>query len=68
MMPYGEPWKVRRTLFKKFFNVSNAQIYQIPEIKYIHRLLVNLAQRPADFVAHVNQYVFTARSVFHGKT
>ena len=56
-MPYGEPWKVRRSLFKKHFNVSNAQIYQVPESKYIHRLLVNLAQRPADFVEHIKQYV-----------
>ena len=60
MMPYGEPWKVRRSLFKKNFHVSNPHIYQKPEIKYIHRLLVNLAQRPADFFADIDQYVFTA--------
>ena len=60
MMPYGEPWRVRRGLFKQNFNISNAQIYQVPEIKYIHQLLVNLAQRPADFLAHVHQYVLTA--------
>ena len=64
MMPYGEPWRVRRTLFKKHFNVSNAQIYQVPETKYIHRLLVNFAQRPADFMEHIQQYVITAD---HGK-
>ena len=65
-MPYGEPWRVRRSLFKKIFNVSNARIYQIPQTKYIHRLLVNLAQRPADFVAHIHLYVFTADQ-FQGK-
>ena len=59
-MSYGEPWKVRRSLFKKHFSASNAQIYQIPETKYIHRLLVDLAQRPADFVQHIQQYVITA--------
>ena len=59
MMSYGKPWKVRRSLFKKNFNVSNAHIYQVPETKYIHRLLVNFAQRPADFLAHIHQYVFT---------
>ena len=58
MMPYGEPWRVRRRLFKKYYNISNAHIYQTPETKYIHRLLVSLAQRPADFVAHIHQYVF----------
>jgi hypothetical protein len=66
-MPYGEPWKVRRSLFKKHFNVSNAQIYKIPETKYIHRLLVNLAQRPADFVEHIQQYVITADQYFMEK-
>ena len=60
MMSYGEPWKVRRSLFKKSFHASNAHIYQIPEVKYIHRLLVSLAQRPQDFVANIDQYVFTA--------
>ena len=60
MMSYGEPWKVRRSLFKKHFNYSNAQIYQVPEIKYIHRLLVSFAQRPADFVEHIQQYVIIA--------
>ena len=63
MMSYGEPWKVRRSLFKKHFNISNAQIYQIPETKYIHRLLVSLAQRPADFVEHIQQYVNLLHSV-----
>lgn len=32
----------------------------MPEVKYLHRLLLNLAQRPADFVEHIHQYVFTA--------
>ena len=59
MMSYGEPWKVRRSLFKKGFNIANAHIYQMPETKYIHRLLVNFAQRPADFLAHILQYVLT---------
>ena len=31
----------------------------MPETKYIHRLLVNFAQRPADFLAHILQYVLT---------
>ena len=59
---------MRRSLFKKNFHVSNAHIYQIPETKYIHRLLVNLAQRPADFVADIDQYVaivFTADQSWH---
>ena len=76
MMSYGEPWKVRRSLFKRHLNVSNAQIYKIPQTKYIHRLLVNLARCPADFVEHIQQFVITAdqhfmeklMSVFHRMT
>lgn len=52
-MPYGEPWRVRRRLFNKYFN--NALDHQVQEVKYIRRLLHQLLERPADLMKLMQQ-------------
>jgi len=56
-MPYGESWRSRRRLFKKYFNMSNAAIYRIPEAKYLHRFLHQLLERPTELVNLLHQLV-----------
>jgi len=57
LMPYGESWRSRRRLFKKYFNMSNAAVYRIPEAKYLHRFLHQLLERPTDLVNLLHQLV-----------
>jgi len=57
LMPYGESWRSRRRLFKKYFNMSSTAIYRIPEAKYLHRFLHQLLEHPTDFVNLLHQSV-----------
>ncbi|KXN85958.1 O-methylsterigmatocystin oxidoreductase [Leucoagaricus sp. SymC.cos] len=54
MMPYGEKWRVRRRLFKKYFNSSNVLIHQLQEAKYVPQFLHQLLERPTEFVSLIS--------------
>lgn len=57
LMPYGEPWRIRRRLFRKHFSASNAPIYEVQGLKYVRRLLSQVLERPTNLMELVPQCV-----------
>ncbi|KDR66539.1 hypothetical protein GALMADRAFT_161961 [Galerina marginata CBS 339.88] len=49
-MPYGEPWRERRRAFMKYFQPSNANLYQAPQMEFIRKMLPRLLNTPKDFL------------------
>ncbi|KAF9045255.1 hypothetical protein BJ165DRAFT_1594352 [Panaeolus papilionaceus] len=49
-MSCGESWRERRRLFVKFLSQNNADFYRPRQTEYIRKTLVNLLDRPDDFL------------------
>lgn len=56
-MPYGNPWRIRRRLFKQHFGPSNALVYEFQQAHYIHRFLLQLLERPMELMELMQQCV-----------
>ena len=65
MLPYGDIWRAKRRIFKKYFNPSNPSINQPRDIIYIRRFLGQLlVQSSNNFLQHVRTYVSTFSSKY----
>ena len=54
-MSYGEGWKERRRLLTKHISAANAPSLQPVQFEFTHRMLVQLLDKPEDFLAITRQ-------------
>ncbi|KAJ8517661.1 hypothetical protein ONZ45_g5191 [Pleurotus djamor] len=52
LLPYGNPWRDRRRVFRQEFNHSNSHNHQATQLKYARRFLRDVLDRPSELVHH----------------
>lgn len=65
-MPYGLGWRRHRTLFHKYFHISQSPVYHPGQVKETNTMLRNLLTSPEKFEHHIRRWNFFTIKIYGG--